>query len=110
MDVPQAAQNTDRLDKLAAMLKDIDNKNLKLVGHAVKIYWFNQKLGDIEQRDILIPLSEKRAQAILKALADRGVEVTRFATVQGVGAADQIVPDSDLKNRWQNRRVELFLN
>ena len=27
----------------------------------------------------------------------------------GVGAADQIVPDSDYKDRWENRRVALFL-
>jgi outer membrane protein OmpA-like peptidoglycan-associated protein len=109
VNVPQATQNKERLDKLATMLKVIDNKSLKLVGHAVKIYWFNKELGDREQQYVLIPLSEKRAQAILKALADRGVEITRFASVTGVGAADQIVPDSDLKNRWQNRRVELLL-
>jgi outer membrane protein OmpA-like peptidoglycan-associated protein len=109
MDVPQAEQNKERLDKLADMLKQIDNNNLKLVGHAVKIYWWDQKLGDLEQQYILIPLSLKRAQAIAQALADRGVEVARFKTVVGVGASDQIVPDSNLKDRWQNRRVELFL-
>jgi flagellar motor protein MotB len=27
----------------------------------------------------------------------------------GLGAKDPVVPDSDAKNRWKNRRVEIFL-
>ena len=30
-------------------------------------------------------------------------------TTEGVGASDQLVPDSDLADRWQNRRVAFFL-
>jgi len=43
------------------------------------------------------------------ALVDRGLEKARFTT-EGVGASDQLVPDSDYKDRWQNRRVALFLD
>jgi outer membrane protein OmpA-like peptidoglycan-associated protein len=42
------------------------------------------------------------------ALVDRGLDAGRFTT-EGVGASEQLVPDSDYKDRWQNRRVALFL-
>jgi outer membrane protein OmpA-like peptidoglycan-associated protein len=103
-----AAQNMRRLNDLAAKLKKFPNYKIKLVGHAVMIYWFDKRLGAIEQKDILIPLSEARAQAIKKALVDRGLDAAMFKT-QGVGASDQLVPDSDLTDRWQNRRVAFFL-
>jgi outer membrane protein OmpA-like peptidoglycan-associated protein/flagellar hook assembly protein FlgD len=103
-----AAQNIKRLNDLAVKLKKFPNYKIKLVGHAVKIYWYDKTLGDIEQRDILIPLSEARAEAVRKALTDRGLEAPMFTT-EGVGASDQLVPDSDLADRWQNRRVAFFL-
>ena len=103
-----AAQNLQRLNALGAKLKKFPNYRIKLVGHAVMIHWDNKALGDIEQRDVLIPLSQARAEAIKKALVDRGLNDSMFTT-QGVGASDQLVPDSNLADRWQNRRVAFFL-
>ena len=40
---------------------------------------------------------------------DRGLDKTRF-TMEGVGASDQLVPDSNYTDRWRNRRVVLFLD
>ncbi len=109
-DVPAdiASQNTERLDALAAKLKKFPGDKIRIVGHAVMIYWDNPTLGKIEQKDVLIPLSVSRAKAIEQALMDRGVHPKEFVA-DGVGASDQIVPDSDLKDRWQNRRVALFI-
>jgi len=42
-------------------------------------------------------------------MVDRGLDAARFST-DGVGSSDQLVPDSDYKDRWQNRRVALFLD
>jgi len=109
-DVPAevARQNMDRLDALAAKLKKFPDYKIRLVGHAVMIHWDNKRLGDIEQRDILLPLSKARSEAVMKALVDRGLDASMFTT-EGVGASDQLVPDSDSKDRWQNRRVAFFL-
>ena len=79
-----------------------------MVGHAVSIFWDDPVKGAAEQKDILIPLSKARAEAVKAALVERGLEASRFST-DGVGASDQLVPDSDYKDRWQNRRVALFL-
>jgi outer membrane protein OmpA-like peptidoglycan-associated protein len=109
-DVPPeiARQNMERLDALAAKLKKFPDYRVKLVGHAVMIYWDNPTLGRQEQEEVLIPLSQARAKAIEQAMVDRGLNQTMFVA-DGIGAADQIVPDSNLKDRWQNRRVALFL-
>lgn len=109
-DVPPelARQNMSRLDALAAKLKKFPGYKMKIVGHAVMIFWDNPALGQVEQRDVLIPLSKARADAVESALAERGLAKARFTT-EGVGASDQLVPDSNYKDRWQNRRVALFL-
>ena len=110
-DVPPelAKQNTERLDALAAKLKKFPDYRIRMVGHAVMIYWNDPERGRMEQKDILIPLSQARAEAVKSALVSRGLDAARFTT-EGVGASDQLVPDSDYKDRWQNRRVALFLD
>ena len=103
-----AAQNAKRLTDMAAKLKKFPDYKIRLLGHAVMINWDNKALGAIEQRDVLLPLSKARAEAVKKALVDKGVEASTFIT-EGVGASDQLVPDSNLADRWQNRRVAFFL-
>jgi outer membrane protein OmpA-like peptidoglycan-associated protein len=101
-------QNASRLDQLAAKLSKFPGYNITIVGHAVMINWDKPEAGKEEQQAILIPLSKARADAVESALVDRGLEKARFTT-EGVGASDQLVPDSNYKDRWQNRRVALFL-
>jgi len=101
-------QNMARLDELAAKLKKFPDYKIRIVGHAVMIHWDNPALGKIEEETILLPLSKARAEAIKQAMVDRGIPAGLIAT-EGVGASDQIVPDSDLAERWQNRRTAVFL-
>jgi len=103
-----AAQNLKRLDDLAAKLKKFPGYKIRMIGHAVSIFWDDPKRGAEEQRDVLIPLSKARAEAVRAAMVERGLEESRFTT-DGVGASDQLVPDSNYKDRWENRRVALFL-
>ncbi len=103
-----ARQNTIRLNALAAKLSKFPGYRIKIVGHAVRIYWWDPALGKTEQQNVLIPLSRARAEAIKRALVDRGIRAADLTT-DGVGAADQLVPDNDLTDRWQNRRVALYL-
>ncbi len=103
-----ARQNAARLDALARKLQKFPDYKSRIVGHAVKIFWNNPTLGDVEESEILIPLSKARADAVKKALVDRGLDAANLTT-DGVGSSDQLVPDSNIKDRWQNRRVALFL-
>ncbi len=104
----RAARNLNTLDLLAKKLTRFPDYKIRLEGHAVMINWDNKVRGEAEQREILIPLSKARAEAIKAALADRGVAADRLVT-DGVGANDPLVPDSDYQNRWKNRRVEFYL-
>lgn len=109
-DVPadRAKRNLETLDLLAKAFNKFPDYKIQLAGHAVMVNWANKSLGAAEQRVILIPLSEKRAEAIAQALIERGVAADRLIT-KGYGALDPVVPDSDLANRWKNRRVEFLL-
>jgi len=104
----RAKRNDYTLGRLAAKLAKLEGYDIGLVGHAVKIHWDNPVLGDAEQAEILLPLSRSRAKAIADALIERGIDPKRLWT-DGVGASQQLVPDSDFNNRWRNRRVEFFL-
>ena len=103
-----ASQNMMRLDQLAEKLKRFPDYKIKVVGHAVMINWDNEAKGEVEQERILIPLSKSRAEAVKQAMVERGFDPSVIAA-EGVGAADQLVPDSDLANRWRNRRVAFYL-
>ena len=103
-----AGRNVATLNLLAEKLKKFPGYQIKMVGHAVMVNWDNPVLGKAEQDKELIPLSKARAEAIMQALVARGIEASRIVT-SGVGASDQIVPDSDYANRWKNRRVEFYL-
>ena len=104
-----AAQNMKRLADLAATLKKFPDYKISLVGHAVMVYWNDTARGAVEQRDVLVPLSMARAEAVKEAMVARGLSAAMFTT-KGVGASDQLVPDSDIADAWQNRRVAFFID
>ena len=103
-----AERNLSALNLLAEKLKKFPGYQIRLIGHAVMVNWDDPAKGRAEQAKVLIPLSRSRAEAIMQALAQRGVEAGRMVA-DGAGAADPVVPDSDFENRWKNRRVEFFL-
>jgi flagellar hook assembly protein FlgD len=104
-----AEQNVMRLNNLATKLAKYPGYKIRIVGHAVMVNWDRPQAGRDEQKNVLIPLSMARASAVEAALVDRGLEKKRF-TMEGVGASDQLVPDSNYTDRWRNRRVALFLD
>ena len=61
-----------------------------------------------EQQNVLLPLSEERAEAVKQELVLLGITNERMST-GGIGALKPIVPFADQKNRWKNRRVEFIL-
>lgn len=101
-------QNIVRLNRLAETFKKYPDHKVRIVGHAVKIFWEDKSLGEVEQEKVLKPLSLARAEAIKKAMVVRGVN-PNMITTEGVGASDPLVPDSDFANRWVNRRTAFFL-
>jgi hypothetical protein len=104
----RAEKNLQTLDRVAEILKKFGAYRIRLEGHAVQEYWFNARRVKREEEEELLPLSQKRADAIRDALVERGIEASRMTTY-GYGGSQPIVPHSDRDNHWKNRRVEFIL-
>lgn len=101
-------QNLQTLDRLAEKLQRYSGYQITVEGHANMVYWFDEERGRREHEQVLLPLSEARAEAIRDALVTRGIPRARMET-RGVGGDDPVEPFSDTVNRWKNRRVEFIL-
>ena len=101
-------KNLWTIQRLSQIFKKYKTYKIQIEGHAVSVYWKDPVRSEKEQVEELIPLSEKRAQAIKQALAALGIDASRISTV-GVGASRPIVPFSDEENLWKDRRVEFIL-
>lgn len=108
LDADTVARNLDTLDRLAEVLKRYPDRNIRIEGHAVSVYWYDAVRADRENRTVLIPLSHARADAIHQALVTRGIPAHRMTTT-GYGGTRPVVPHGDLENRWKSRRVEFVL-
>jgi hypothetical protein len=104
----QLERNLKTIGLLAAKLRHFAGYTIRIEGHAVLTNWRDKAKARAEQRDSLIPLSAARAEAIKKALVAYDIPAGSITAI-GVGAEDPVVPDSDVKNRWKNRRVEIYL-
>jgi outer membrane protein OmpA-like peptidoglycan-associated protein len=102
-------QNSQVLNRLAAIFQRFPDYRITIEGHANLINWGNPALAAIEERDSLGPLSLQRAQTVKKALVRLGILADRIK-VAGRGGQDPLVPPSDTVNNWKNRRVEIFLD
>lgn len=108
IDPQRVEKNLKTLDRLAEILKKYQGYRIQLEGHAVMIYWDQPAKAQIEQDEVLLPLSLERARVIKEALVQRGVRTDRMTT-NGYGGLYPVVPHGDLDNRWKNRRVEFIL-
>lgn len=110
-DVPadRLKHNQEILQQLVAIFKADAKRPIKIIGHANKVFWNNDEKGEIEQREVLVPLSQKRAEAIKNELVKLGFTDVEFV-LEGVGATDPAVPFSDTINNWKNRRVEFIFD
>lgn len=108
VDREQRQKNKEIIDMIAKSLKKYSQYQVLIQGHAVVEYWKWEGAAEWEQYNELIPLSENRAESVKNALVARGVKESRLS-VRGAGGNDPVVPNSDIENRWKNRRVEFIL-
>jgi len=106
---PLLAKNLFVLQRLASVLNKLPGYRIGLEGYAVAEYSTDPKNAEWEQTNQLLPLSLDRAVEVKTALVLLGVDDGRFS-VQGFGALRPLVPNTDLENRWKNRRVEFYLD
>ncbi len=103
-----AARNEFVLNRISEILKKYKSYQIVIKGYAVVTKWYDPAAAKIEEEKELIPLSRERAQTVLNDLVKRGISASRMEAF-GAGGKNPIVPNSDLENRWKNRRVEFIL-
>lgn len=109
IDADKAAKNVAVLKRLAEIFTKYQRYKIGIEGHAVMINWADEAKGKKEQESELLPLSQKRADAVKDYLVKLGIASARVRT-DGIGGARPIVSFGDLDNRWKNRRVEFWLD
>jgi len=87
------------LDEIVSYLNTYSSVKLYVVGHT-------DNVGDYSSN---MTLSDKRANAVVAYLTQKGVSASRLKAV-GVGPAAPVASNKTDKGRAKNRRVELVLN
>ncbi|MBN2534833.1 MAG: OmpA family protein [Spirochaetales bacterium] len=102
--------NVRFFNQLHRLMKKYPQYVILIEGHAMmpQNRLGDKKVFDKYNKDVLIPLSKERAEAVKKALIKPGIDGERIKT-DGIGASRPLVPHDDLSNREKNRRVEFYL-
>ena len=83
------------IDQIAAILNDCAGRPFEIAGHT------DSDASDAYNLD----LSQRRAAAVLQALAARGIDTTGFVA-RGYGESQPIASNATAAGKFQNRRVE----
>lgn len=102
------AQNVVTLEKMGDILRMFPEYSIEIHGHAVSLLYYDEELSDRENREVLIPLSEDRAEVIRDLFLSYGADEDRF-TLYAWGKARPLVPFDNIEERAINRRVEFYL-
>ncbi len=87
------------LSRLSSFLKEHPSIKITIEGHT----------DDVGEEDYNRALSERRARAVLEALAAMGIPRSRMKAL-GYGEKRPLVPNDSEENRQLNRRVEIVIS
>ena len=87
------------LDEAASILKEHGNVSVNVNGYC-------DAIGSVRYN---LKLSERRADAVVRYLADHGVAESRMSP-HGYGKTNFVATNKTAEGRAQNRRVELIPN
>lgn len=104
----RSKQNERILRDLYRKLARYPDYTIIVEGHTSFVYWDHPVKGPEEQRTVLIPLSQRRAEAVRRELVAMGIAPDRISAV-GKGGSKPLVPFSAPDSQWKNRRVEIIL-
>ena len=91
-------QSEKALNELSRMMQAHPEMRIRIVGHT----------DDVGSEQDNIALSLGRAEAVKRALTERGVEGVRIET-EGKGESEPIAPNDSEEGRAENRRVEFVV-
>jgi len=95
--------NAEISDASAPLLDAIAVVALRCSGYSLQVEGHSDSTGDPAFN---VDLSQRRAQAVVDFLAQRGVDLSRLSA-QGFGAAAPIATNNTIQGRRRNRRIEI---
>jgi len=99
-------ENRRLIAELVALLQRYPEYDILVEGHT------NRSRFDLsfreEQKSEMLPLAERRAEAVRSALVAAGIPESRLS-IKAVGGLKPLVDFEDEANAWRNRRVEIVL-
>lgn len=105
----QAKNNERVLKRIAQILNKFKNYTVTVEGHANSVTGLEDEETTNKYGKALVPLSQERAEFVVKKLKSYGVDGSRLSAV-GRGGRQPVVKVGDKDNAWKNRRVEFILN
>lgn len=100
--------NRDILQRIAALFLRFPDYSLIIEGHANSVFRNDPARFEREQRETLLPLSEKRAETVKRALILAGIREERMK-IAGKGGLEPLTDADDSAGVAKNRRVEFIL-
>ena len=100
-------RNYESIGKVVEIYNRYPLFGLGLEAHALNIYGPGTEKWKTEEQ-ILLPLTERRAESVEKALIDKGITADRIIT-NAYGGLYPIASTTDSSEWWKNRRVEFIM-
>jgi outer membrane protein OmpA-like peptidoglycan-associated protein len=100
--------NRKTLMRIATLFSRFPDYSLTVEGYANAVYWSDATKLAEEQKRELLPLSQKRADAVKAALVMLGIDEKRIHA-RGLGGEKPVADFADPESAWKNRRVEFIL-
>lgn len=97
----QVKRNNELFDAVAEILKSYADYNITIEGHANNVSGTER-----EHLEELLPLSQARAETVVRELVKRGIEAERLTPV---GRGSEAMVTTKKEEWWKNRRVEFLM-
>ena len=102
-------ENMKTIKRVAELSVKYPEYIIVLEGHALNVFHGTGSAREKKEENVLVPLTERRAESVKKALMDEGIPGDRIR-IEYFGGKKPKAPVNDRSVRWKNRRVEFAID
>ena len=97
-------RNMKTIRKVAELSQKYPDYTIVLEGHALNVFHSSKSSKEAKEEKVLVPLTQKRAESVKKALINEGIPADRIR-VEYFGGKKPAASTKDKSVWWKNRRV-----
>ena len=102
-------ENMETVRKVAELSRKYPDYQIVLEGHALNVFHGRNDAKEAKEEKVLVPLTERRALSVKKALIAEGLPEERIR-IEYFGGKRPETSVTDKSVRWKNRRVEFAID